>query len=159
MDNESAKQINNSNGSPNILEQAKQLLAEGRIEDSLAVVKGYWLENPEDGEAAALFSELMKESGRSELSKRLNSLAQQLPVDAPLRVAEPPEPPYSKKSEPDASKNESKQPATNKPSSDKPSGDELANEESTVQEPARKEPSSKELFEYRCWWACSRMHR
>ncbi len=127
MDNESAKQINNSNGSPDILEQAKQLLAEGRIEDSLAVVKGYWLENPEDGEAAALFSELMKESGRSELSKRLNSLAQQLPVDAPLRVAEPLEPPYSEKSEPDASKNESKQPATNKP--------------------ARKEPSSKELFE------------
>lgn len=62
-----------------LLAQAKKLLDEGKIEDSLKLVKGYWLENPDDAEAADLFSELMKESGRSELSKRLHTLAEQLP--------------------------------------------------------------------------------
>jgi tetratricopeptide (TPR) repeat protein len=62
-----------------ILIQAKKLLAEGKIEDSLKLVKNYWLENPDDAEAANLFSDLMKESGRSELSKRLHTLAEQLP--------------------------------------------------------------------------------
>ncbi len=72
---------------PKALDQARQLLAQGKIEESMALVKSYWLENPEDAEAASLFSELMKESGRSELSRRLNSLAEQLPP-APLRVNE-----------------------------------------------------------------------
>ncbi len=72
MDNQSDNEANNS---PGVLEQAKQLLADGKIEESLAMVKGYWLENPEDSEAAELFSQLMKENGRSELSKRLSSLA------------------------------------------------------------------------------------
>ena len=62
-----------------ILAQAKKLLAEGKIEESLKLVKNYWLENPDDAEAATLFSDLMKESGRSELSKRLHTLADQLP--------------------------------------------------------------------------------
>jgi tetratricopeptide (TPR) repeat protein len=63
--------------------KAKRLLAEGKIEESLKLVKNYWLENPDDADAASLFSDLMKESGRSELSKRLHSLADQLPLANP----------------------------------------------------------------------------
>ncbi len=65
------------------LAQAKQLFAEGEIEKSLALARSYWLENPDDAEAAALLSNLMAESGRSDLSKRLSKLAEQLPLNQP----------------------------------------------------------------------------
>ncbi len=60
------------------LDQIRQLVKEGQIEKSLALLKTYWLRNPDDGEAADLLSNLMKESGRSELSERLSRLAKQL---------------------------------------------------------------------------------
>ena len=89
MEEQSRYQTNNS---LSLLEQAKQLMAAGKIDDSLELVKSYWLENPEDAEAASLFAHLMKESGRSELSKRLDRLAEQLPPV--LRVSETSDPPY-----------------------------------------------------------------
>lgn len=73
----------NSTNEGDVLAQARKLLAEGEIEKSLVMVRGYWLENPDDAEAAALLSELMAESGRSDLSKRLSKLAEQLPLNQP----------------------------------------------------------------------------
>ena len=60
------------------LKEVRQLLTEGQMEQSLALLKTYWLEHPDDGEAADLLSNLMKEAGRSELSERLSKLAKQL---------------------------------------------------------------------------------
>ncbi len=108
----------NESAPPNdILAQAKKLLADGKIEDSLKLVKGYWLENPDDAEAAALFSDLMKESGRSELSKRLQSMAEKLPTFKPtsfgsLKVAESEYDLSESNSKPDTKNIESKTPAS-----------------------------------------------
>jgi tetratricopeptide (TPR) repeat protein len=64
--------------SASALKEVRQLLTEGQMEQSLALLKTYWLEHPDDGEAADLLSNLMKEAGRSELSERLSKLAKQL---------------------------------------------------------------------------------
>ncbi len=61
------------------LAEARRLLAEGEIEPGLAMVKAYWLKNPDDAEAAALFSDAMQEAGRSELATRLKNLAKRMP--------------------------------------------------------------------------------
>jgi tetratricopeptide (TPR) repeat protein len=65
---------------PNVLGQAKELLAQGKAEESLTLVRNYWLENPDDTEAVTLMSEIMRERGRSDLSKRLTKLSEHLPV-------------------------------------------------------------------------------
>ncbi len=115
-----------------ILTEAKKLLAEGKIEDSLKLVKSYWLENPDDSEAADLFSELMKESGRSELSKRLHTLAEQLPLvshptgSGTLSVTE---------SEDDEEED------------DEEEADDLDDEEKAPSEIAHHPPGGKEFFE------------
>jgi tetratricopeptide (TPR) repeat protein len=60
------------------LNEVRQLLSVGQTDESLALLKAYWLEHPDDGEAADLLADLMKETGRSELSERLSKLAKQL---------------------------------------------------------------------------------
>ena len=64
------------------LTEAKKLLAAGDVEKSLVLVRNYWLENPDDAEAVALMSEVMRERGRSDLSQRLNKLSEHLPFTA-----------------------------------------------------------------------------
>ncbi len=68
----------NDRRAPSTLKEIRELLNEGQTEKTLALLKRYWLEHPDDGEAADLFSDLMKQSGRSELSERLSKLAIQL---------------------------------------------------------------------------------
>lgn len=63
----------------NPLEHARKLLADGETEAGLAAVKAYWLQNPDDAEAAILFSQAMQEAGRSDLASRLKSLAKRMP--------------------------------------------------------------------------------
>jgi tetratricopeptide (TPR) repeat protein len=64
------------------LKEIRELLGKGETEKSVALLKRYWLEHPDDGHAADLFSNLMKESGRSELSDRLSKLAKRLSSEA-----------------------------------------------------------------------------
>lgn len=64
------------------LKRARTLLEEGALEESLAMVKAYWLEHPDDSEAAELFANLMQEAGRSDLSVRLENLAKTLPLQS-----------------------------------------------------------------------------
>lgn len=70
-----------------VLSQARKLLAEGQVEKCLDMVRHYWLENPDDAEAVSFMSEVMKDRGRSELSKRLAKLSEHLPlpIESPLR--------------------------------------------------------------------------
>lgn len=60
------------------LKKAEQLLMDGALEQSLSVIRTYWLENPEDGKAATLLAEVMKEGGRLELAKKLETLGMRL---------------------------------------------------------------------------------
>jgi len=62
------------------LEKARQLLSSGAYQESLSLVKAYWLKHPDDPDAISLLSELMKEGGRSELSQRLEKLLGRLPA-------------------------------------------------------------------------------
>jgi tetratricopeptide (TPR) repeat protein len=62
------------------LEKARKLLADGSLEESLSLIKSYWLANPEDAEAAKLLAELMKEAGRQELAEKLETLSKRLIV-------------------------------------------------------------------------------
>jgi len=73
---------------PNVLGQAKELLAQGKTEESLTLVRNYWLENPDDTEAVALMSEIMREGGRSDLSKRLTKLSEHLPFTPQAAASE-----------------------------------------------------------------------
>jgi tetratricopeptide (TPR) repeat protein len=63
------------------LEEIRGLIKDGQVEQSLVLLKTYWLEHPDDSEAADLLSTVMKEAGRSELSERLSALAKQLPAE------------------------------------------------------------------------------
>lgn len=63
------------------LEEIRGLIKGGQVEQSLVLLKTYWLEHPDDSEAADLLSTVMKEAGRSELSERLSALAKQLPSE------------------------------------------------------------------------------
>jgi Flp pilus assembly protein TadD len=74
---------------PHVLNQAKELLAKGEIEKCLALVRNYWLENPDDTEAVTLMSQIMRERGRSDLAKRLSKLSESLPLvpKLPLSMA------------------------------------------------------------------------
>ncbi len=63
------------------LEEIRGLIKGGQVEQSLVLLKSYWLEHPDDSEAADLLSTVMKEAGRSELSERLSALAKQLPSE------------------------------------------------------------------------------
>ncbi|HEY9786374.1 MAG TPA: tetratricopeptide repeat protein, partial [Candidatus Obscuribacterales bacterium] len=60
------------------LVRARELLADGRLEECLSVLKTYWLNNPADPQAALLFSQLMSEAGRGELSTKLEKLSEKL---------------------------------------------------------------------------------
>lgn len=57
------------------LEQARQLLEQGLIEQCRAKTAAYWLKNPYDPDAVALFTELVREAGREEPAKKLEKLA------------------------------------------------------------------------------------
>jgi Flp pilus assembly protein TadD len=61
------------------LEHARKLLADGEVEAGLAAIKAFWLQNPDDAEAAALFAQAMQEAGRSDLANRLKSLSKRMP--------------------------------------------------------------------------------
>jgi len=72
----------NDQETPLTLKEIRDLLSEGQTEKSVALLKRYWLEHPDDADAADLFSNLMKDSGRSELSDRLSKLAKRLSSEA-----------------------------------------------------------------------------
>lgn len=54
---------------------AQKLLDDGQLEASLAEVKSFWLKHPENAQAIALFGRVMHEAGRSDLSEKLERLA------------------------------------------------------------------------------------
>jgi len=60
---------------PEPLLEARRLLDEGMLEQCLATLKPYWLENELDTRAIAMFGELMHEAGRSEVSRKLKRLS------------------------------------------------------------------------------------
>jgi tetratricopeptide (TPR) repeat protein len=57
------------------LSRARQLMADGALEESLSIIKDYWLANPDDGQAPELLAELLKDAGRQELAGKLEILA------------------------------------------------------------------------------------
>ncbi len=78
--------MNEDSSNPkNRLTEAKKLLAQGQVEQCLALIRAYWLENPDDTEAVGLMSEIMKEQGRSELSTRLSKLSGQPMQTSPAK--------------------------------------------------------------------------
>jgi Flp pilus assembly protein TadD len=65
------------------LTNARTLLAEGRIEQSLSVLKSHWLENPSDAQAVDLFADVVAEAGRAEPSSKLKALSHLLSETPP----------------------------------------------------------------------------
>ncbi|CAN5337685.1 hypothetical protein BH10CYA1_BH10CYA1_15990 [soil metagenome] len=63
---------------PEPLVEARRLLNEGMLEQCLACLKPYWLENESDTRAIGMFGELMKEAGRSEVARKLIRLTELL---------------------------------------------------------------------------------
>lgn len=57
---------------------AQKLLDDGRMEESLAAVKAYWLKNPDDPQAPLMLGRVMKEAGRTDLIEKLERLSQTL---------------------------------------------------------------------------------
>ncbi len=60
------------------LAQARLLLEQGMIEQCREKTAAYWLHNPYDHEAVALFAELVREAGREEIARKLDNLAAKL---------------------------------------------------------------------------------
>jgi tetratricopeptide (TPR) repeat protein len=60
------------------LEAARKLFADGSPEKSVALIKTYWLQNPNDGKAPLLLAEILKDAGKGELSKCLATLAEKM---------------------------------------------------------------------------------
>lgn len=67
-----------SSGDLHELLAAQKLLDDGRLEESLAAVKAYWLKNPDDAKAALMLARVMNEAGRADLYEKLARLAESL---------------------------------------------------------------------------------